>query len=628
VSKRRITGGPAGLALMVALTVALAGCVSLPTSGVVRGANNLPESGGQPITMVPVPPGAGWQPQSIVGGFLAASGTVLSLARKYLTPTFAKQWQPDTSAPEVIDSNSEIAPFATSSHVTGGQATGQEPVISQHLEKLVSIGKDEPGRLMISSQSASYTFNFELTNTGGKWRIDGIDDETGKPDNKILLLTDADFQRAYQPRDLYFPYTAPGAPSPVLVPYPVYISDRAEQSGEQQLVNGLISPPQPGSNWLYGAVATAFPRGTKVNVAVHSNQAVVSLGGAANSASFSALSEMKEQLVWTLTNSPYVDVGIGSVELVMRHGSAFLLTSKFPDAAPPVAPAQFYYQRLDPQGNPQIEVVQPPGRGKPATAPPTQSPVLLPQGLGAGLFNAIAVSPSVRDGRPLTFAGCRGGFVYVAPMVVDSDLLKRKLPAPCSSLSWDNQGDLWATTGTLVEVLTETTTGLKITGKFTPVPVPPLQGADTSDTFTSLEFAPDGVRVAMIVRSKVGASVYVAAISRSKKLGVYLAQSSQLLRVGPDLTDPVALSWWDPDHLLVLDHHGAGSQLYKVPLDGGTSTPVPTPRGAVSVTANGTTAAIGTARQSDPAQVSVKTTLNLSGIWEQLANGSAPAYPG
>ncbi len=312
----------------------------------------------------------------------------------------------------------------------------------------------------------------------------------------------------------------------------------------------------------------------------------------------------------------------------MRRGSTFLLTNNFPGVAPPVASAQYYYQRLNEQGDPVIEVVQPPGRGKPASAPPTQSPVLLPAGLGPGLFKAIAVSPSVRDGRPLTFAGCRGSYVYVAPMVVDTNLLKRKLFAPCNSLSWDNQGELWATTGTLVEVLTETTTGLKVTGKFTPVPVPPLQGSDSSDTFTSLKFAPDGVRVAMIVHGKAGASVYVAAISRSKKLGVYLAQSSQLLRVGPDLVDPVALSWWDADHLLVLDHRNGGSQLFKVPLDGGTSTPVPTPRGAVSVSANGTTAAIGTARPSDPAQVSVKTTIGLSGIWQQVASGSAPAYPG
>ena len=54
--------------------------------------------------------------------------------------------------------------------------------------------------------------------------------------------------------------------------------------------------------------------------------------------------------------------------------------------------------------------------------------------------------------------------------------------------------------------------------------------------------------------------------------------------VGPTLVSPVALSWLDPDHLVVL----AGSELYSVPVNGGVQAPIePAPAGADSVTATG-----------------------------------------
>ena len=49
----------------------------------------------------------------------------------------------------------------------------------------------------------------------------------------------------------------------------------------------------------------------------------------------------------------------------------------------------------------------------------------------------------------------------------------------------------------------------------------------------------------------------------------------------------MALTWLDPDHLLVLGRTGSGrTQLYEVPLNGGQSTPIATPRGVTSVTAS------------------------------------------
>ena len=95
------------------------------------------------------------------------------------------------------------------------------------------------------------------------------------------------------------------------------------------------------------------------------------------------------------------------------------------------------------------------------------------------------------------------------------------------------------------------------------------------------------------------------------------------MAIGTGAPDPEALTWYDADHIVVLERTAAGAQLAVIPLNGGQPTPIPTLAGTVSVTAGGARLAVGLSN----GQLDVSPGLN--GLWTQVAAaGSAPAYPG
>jgi Lipoprotein LpqB beta-propeller domain/Sporulation and spore germination len=631
--------GWTGMAVLAA-AVALGGCVSLPTGGPAdssnganHGLNSIPNTdlSQDGIVVNPVPPGSQWQPAEIVSGFLDASGADRGIARQYLTPGYSSSWKPDQAA-MVIDTNPAVIGGPLSSHVTGGPQTGQVTVTSDHLEKLVPTGSHEAFRLETATGSGPYTFHFGLSQISGKWRINRIFGADGVSSEKILLISNADFVRDYQPRNLYFPINPKALK---LVPYPVYIPDRSGNKGIMTLVEALTTQP-PSSTWLYSAVSTGFPPGTKVlKVQLHGNAALITLGGAAAKADSQALQQMEAQLVTTLTYSPYSpdtsETGIREVELQIRNFSIQLLPTEFRSWVPSGSTSPLYFQSGTTSGQPpRFTQVKAAAVGvSRGAAEKGSAPVVLPGGLGFGPMNAIAISPAGVF-PPTTFAGCRGKQVYVVPLFGDAPLIQG-LPGNCSSLSWDTQGRLWVTSGTDVFVLTESPTASTGTGlQVTPVSIPAPQ-IPSADTFSSLKVAPDGVRVAMIVHGKSGSTVYVTSTTVGKKSSqlIYLAQSGQLQPVGPDLDNPVDLTWWGPDHLLVLDQRHAIDQLYEVPLNGGQSVRVPTPPGVTSVTGDGSVVVVGIKEtEGGTTRELIESASGLDGIWHRVAPGTVPTYAG
>jgi hypothetical protein len=631
--------GWAGLAVL-ATVVALGGCVSLPSggpavgsnggTGTIRGLNPASNSDQSDTGIVvnPVPrPGPQWQPQDIVKGFLDATGANQEVARQYLTAKYAKYWKPSRAA-TVIDTFPTVpAPAIIASHVTGGTAAAQVTVTSQHKEILTPTGTDGAFRLQTANGSGPYQFRFELSETAGKWRISGIEGLTKPQRARFLVISNADFLRDYQPRNLYFPVNPT---TNELVPYPVYIPDSSGNQGIMTLVKALTVQP-PSSNWLYRAVSTGFPAGTKVlGVQVRGNEALVTLGGAAANADYQALQQMEAQLVTTLTYLPYSadssNTGILEVNLQVRNSSTLLHPAGFGSWVTQGATGDLYYQSANLPGRPQFFTVKSADVGvSRSEALAGRSPVVLPAGLGNGPLTAIAVSGGA---LPSTFAGCRGKELYVVPLFGNSPLV-RPLRTACTSLSWDDQGRLWVAAGTDLYVVTEslaTNSGLRVKHVTVPAPQIPV-GA----TYTSLKVAPDGVRVAMIVHDSSGSMVYVTATTTAEKPipFTYLAQTGQLQSVGPDLADPVGLTWWGPDHLLVLDRVGGATQLYEVPLNGGQSTRVPAPPDTTSVTGNGSVVVIGTMTvHGRSTQQVIESANGLDGIWHRVASGSTPAYPG
>jgi hypothetical protein len=87
----------------------------------------------------------------------------------------------------------------------------------------------------------------------------------------------------------------------------------------------------------------------------------------------------------------------------------------------------------------------------------------------------------------------------------------------------------------------------------------------------------------MIVGTGKNAHLVLAAI-RHDSSGFWLTTTTQL---GPSLPPLSALTWFGEDHLLVVTGTGANSQLWEVPVDGGSPTRLIKQPGILTVTAAG-----------------------------------------
>jgi hypothetical protein len=613
----RLAGG-AATALVTA--AALTSCATLPTSGSVQlstlhGSGN---SGSSGIQVIPVQPGPGWSPSEIVRGFLAASAYAsvnASIAKAYLTTTYAKRWRPGSAATVIMD------PQVTKASSPPRLITGGPPGATIDVKSRGLTTENVAGNLVVSP--GPHVFTFVLSLYRGNYRISGISVNNKSVSTHLLLLTQPDFGRVYQPRDLY--YFPDGQPAQALIPEPVFVPQQATGT-VTRMVRSLLSAPLP-SSWLSGAATTAFPKGTSLlGVRVIGGvRAVVDLGGAATKTSIAQRQRMAAQLYWSLTSAPYGASGtnqIRSVVLQFNHRTWKEMLPPFdPSWVPRGEAGPLYYQTLSNSDVPGVRVVSQSG----------QASLTVPATLGSGLFSAVAVTPGPTSEAVL--AACRGDKVYLIPQWKGTRVITERLPSACTALSWDMNGNLWVAAGRSGYELVAAGRGSPVAPKLVAVYCPTLQDLPHPATITSLRVAPDGVRVAMVVRYHSGVtSVLAGAISKTDF--TYFGQA-EMVQVGSDITDPTAVTWLDPDHLLVLGQAGGRSELFEVPLNGGSSTEVSVPRGVTSIAANWPSSAelprvvvavAGTNDQAGSIWTSKAGLLNRG--WSPMARGSTPVFPG
>jgi hypothetical protein len=615
------------LTALAALTL-VAGCADVPTSGLLQHTAQPAGAGGEPqgtdcCGYIMTGPGPGASPSQIVQDFLLASadfGNRHEIARQYLTKTANRSWQPGPGpAVTVIASPPTVTaappPF-------GSRSTAVVEISAQQLGSVSSSGQ------YIPAESGQHPLNqeFTLQRVHRQWRIATLPRSAGtkappagvqEPSHELLLTKDL-FQLAFQPRDLY--YLDPAGKD--LVPDPIFVPvDSGDPAAD--LVRALLIPPQ---RWLAGAVLSAFPPAATprqpVEILPGSRTAVVDLSLPKSATTDASLAGMASQLVWTLTSSSYGSASIQAVKLEVNGkvwtppdaSSAVMTPSTYPQPAlVPPKPEELYFLG----SNGAARMLGPQGGG--SRAVPGQA------GTSQVSLTSIAVS---RDQRYLAGIGGNGtaSTLYTNSLSAAAKphassaaraLQIRMSGVSIASVSWDRDDNLWAAGSS--------------GGKPRVWVLGPAKGAPVSvslpsyiQSVTALRVAPDGVRVAMIasIRTPSGPEpeILLAAIVKTNDQ-VMLASGGQ---VGAELAQPRALSWYDADHLLVVNQASYGPQLEEVPVDGDRSSYQGIEPEMTSIAAAGPRNGLFVGLQTGHLARSV----GLGELWSPFAEGHAATYPG
>jgi hypothetical protein len=607
--------------------------------GVVSASPQSTAQGGGFIASVPAGPGQGWTPWQIVQGFIDASAsypTDAAIARQYLTGPVGKTWDPKWSV--VVFNQIAVPPRAALSPV--GRHGGQQAVVKVTGAPQTTLnGTGQYVSAQLQRQGNYYNFN--LIKVNDQWRI------SNPPPYR--MLTQTEFSDFYNAQDLYFLDLS----KMILVPDSVFVPQgTSSQTLVKNLVTALIQGPE--KTWLASATVSTFPEGTTIlDVAVYGATAVVNLGGAMAHADPQTREQVSAQLVWTLAGSSAIQsvelevdgtpvkpsatrCGGGQGQSPVQKLTAYECYDPSRSAA-----ASFYYvndqqawSRCGSERQVQVNsigAVVPVFGRKGAPGGPrcahgfvgldsiTQPPVPTL----AWPASMAAVSP---DGLYVAYVSPAKDAVYTGQLSNGAASFSRSSArltgTDITAISWDREDELWVAQNGTIWMLPPS--GVK---------QPSVENQFGGDV-TGLSVAPDGVRVAAIVQTDTGSTLDVAAIDRAGpptppvKPGPASAQYpiGQSVQLGPNIKNPVALTWYDADDLIVLNGAPTGNTLWEVPVDGQSATELPvTPPGTVAITADGAANVLVAGLSGHKLAVST----SLEGPWLNLSDkGQNPAYPG
>jgi two-component system sensor histidine kinase MtrB len=606
---RTALGGPwraaAVAGALVAVGALLAGCASMPSSGEVSrvGSEQNADANAQ-VRVYGVKPQKGETPEQIVRGFLEATTSDeadYATALEYLTPKLAKTWNPNamvtvlSSGPTAIQTPAAVGGNARSASVS---LTG---------DRVATVDSEHA----YHASAGTYRSGVHLTKVGSEWRIDRVSDG--------LVLGQADFQRIYQSVDMY--YFAPSGPGPgpgpgagvgsqqrnVLVADPVYMRARINLLGTT--VQTLLNGP---TDWLRPAVDSAFPAGAKATaVSLDDSQRLRVRLNKAGSAGIDAqrCRRMAAQLIETVKGmaSPKP----ASVEVDGANGAAVCSLSRdqtqsyAPGGPGGTASRQFYIDSghhlvsLAGDGTQAQRVAGPFGAGQ----VPLESVAVQPdEKVAAGVYVAAVARGTTSDKLVLTSRGPKDG---------------ERLSAP----SWDGYGDLW------VADRDPANPRLLMLPGGTGAPVQVVVRDLGKGRIESLRVAPDGVRIALLVREGGITTLQLGRIERSGTQAKPQIVVAGLRLVTPPQEDVKAASWAGASRLVVAQVSGGVEQIQYVGEDGSASftSTLPGIGGVVSVA--------GSVDPNRPLLAEynggIFRLLPDGNNWKRVSpEGTAPVYPG
>jgi len=247
------------------------------------------------------------------------------------------------------------------------------------------------------------------------------------------------------------------------------------------------------------------------------------------------------------------------------------------------------------------------------TARPPAQPASLPAA------SMAAVSP---DGKYLALVSSANGALYVGTLsgqAVSFSAKPRLTGGGITALSWDRGGDLWVAQNGAIVMLPSTGKG--------------QVAVDTNGVVSDLSVAPDGVRIAFTAQiGGLPPALYLAGIGGGPQSTGQLGAASthpairDVASIGPNLTHPASLAWYDADDLVVLNDATPENTLWEVPVDGQQAQQLQvSPPDVTSITAGGAMNVLVAGLSGGNLAVST----SLEGPWYQLGEpGAEPAYPG
>ena len=637
------------MSVLAAAVASVAGCVGMPSNGPAQEFTASPASSAQDgnlIGSVPLAPQPGENPSQVVQGFLTAADSypLYTVAKEYLTSKAVSSWKPGFAVTVFSKMNGPAqAPAPKPSPTRGPQATVEVSGTVQ--AKFNGSGQ------YVSAQNpvpASTNYDFTLVKVNGQWRIDD-------PPNYRMLLT-GDFPYFYKAQDLYFM----DPQDQVLVPDSVFVPLGATVS---QLLTDLVDSlgASPKTPWLANAADTELPPGVTVQqVLDEDGTATVNLAVPKTVKPASRQLELfAAQLVWTLIGPPASSFGgISSVVLELNGApwtppAAACQGGRLPGQAQtpgpyqcfnpyPSSPSSFYYVDsgqswarcgaqylgLSASIGSVVPIVGHTGVFTSQPCLPRQSvkeqDTALPQAQPASL-PAVTMTTVSPDGNYLAIVTAGKGALYIGKLSGPAALfpsMPRLAGGDITSVSWDRNDDLWVTQDGVIYML-------PATGK-TADQVQFSQNEDVTD----LAVAPDGVRLAFIAQApgtNSTPSLYLAAFgggppgsgqrgSPSAQLAIKAAAA-----IGPGLSHPASIAWYDADDLIVVNDAASGNTLMEVPVDGQQPQEEIAPAGLTSITADGPANVLVAGLSGGYLDVST----SLIGPWVPLGEpGQNPAYPG
>ncbi len=596
--RTRMTVGLAAIAVVV-----VTGCAALPSGGAPQQVNSGGSQVQSYVEQLPPPgPGAYRYPRDVVLGFLHASASYAfdpTAARLFLLPSLRKSWHP-VPGPVTVVSSIASTPTATERvHIPLADSSGGGQSVSVEFtgQRLATLS--QTGQYRYSPSTRTYRFTLQQTSKGA-WLISALPSGPAG-----LLVTQADFEHVYQARNLFFFALPPSPANSNLVPDPVYAPlQNSATALARGLIKGLLNDQR---SWLSSATETAFPPGTTIlGIAITGQTAVVDLGGAAAHASATQKLEEAEQLQATLGNTAYSAAVARLVQLEINGRPAD--TGTFSSLVDEVPKGSLVY--LSSQSSVSV------GLGS------NRRPLGLADFGSAGI-TAVAADPVTQAQVAVATTDGTGCQLYLPKGGAEGSTVPYRSyrlstsGGPCQSLSWDGNGDLWAVAGQRIWVLPAPYRRALAVA----LPANLVSGGQPTPKIIALRMAPDGVRVALLIKPAARGhanSDNRLVLAAVRQAGDQVSLGSAI-PAGTGLRDPMAMSWFSPYDLLVLDRSG----IAEVPLAGGAAQRLGSvPPGAVSLTTNGVAIVVGTS------DYKILTSSNMATTWGKPVTGAIPVYPG